>query len=377
VNPLPTYNFKEVNLSLKKDPRGVFAWQQLLPLSESTPPVSLGEGNTPLLPVTRIRQVRGAGEVFIKDESRNPTWSYKDRLVAAAITKAREMGAEVVCASSTGNHGAAAAAYAAAANIECVIFTLPTVPQAMKVLMQSYGAKVLAVENGPDRWGLMARAVQGWGWTPLSGFVDPPAGSNQFGIEGYKSIAYEIASELGRAPSAVIVPAAYGDGMVGIARGFDDLRQINMITNVPKIIATEPLGAYDDALENGFIPGRRVAGASHGSVAFSIASPIPTFQGYNTIVRTGGSACVVRDKETMTAQIDLAQSEGLYLEASSTTTVAALPSLVKRGIVNERDTVVLLGTSTGLKDTESTRKWLPDVPVIEPTLEDVARWLDS
>ncbi|MCW2639275.1 MAG: threonine synthase [Dactylosporangium sp.] len=259
VNPMPVYDTALVGPSWPAGPPdasrpGIFRYRDLLPVGAGTEPVSLDEGGTPLLRLSRVGSEVGLPELYLKDESRNPTWSYKDRLAAVGVTKAREVGAEVVVVSSTGNHGAATAAYAAAAGLRCVVLTLESVPLTMKVLMQSYGAHVVALRSGPDRWLLMREAIRAHGWVPLSGFVNPPAGSNPFGLDGYKTMAYEIVESLGRAPDVVVTPVAYGDGIAGMHRGFADLLTLARREGVYlEASAVVPLAALHTLTERGVV----------------------------------------------------------------------------------------------------------------------------
>ena len=366
VNPFPVYKLDGLSAQPDGSRPGVFAWQHLLPVRADASVVSLREGGTPLLPLPRTADRLGVNGLYLKDESRNPTWSYKDRLIAVAVTRAVQEGAETVVVASTGNHGASAAAYAAAAGLRCVVLTLESVPLTMKVLMQSYGADVVALRQAPDRWTLLREGVLRRGWVPLSGFVNPPAGSNPFGIDGYKTIAYEIVAESGQVPDVRVAPAAYGDGLTGILRGFDDLLALGVIDRLPRMVAAEPLGPYTDALANGFRPGATVP--ARPSAAFSIATPVATFQGYSAVTRSGGSAGAASEEEILTEQLRLAREEGVYLEASSVVPVAVLAKLRAAGVVTADESVVLLGTSTGLKDIGATAAQLPPVPVVEPTL---------
>jgi threonine synthase len=313
------------------------------------------------------------GELWVKDESRNPTWSYKDRLAAVGVTKAREDGAEVVVVSSTGNHGAAAAAYAAAAGVRCVVLTLESVPLTMKVLMQSYGAHVVALREPTDRWVLMREAVREHGWVPLSGFVSPPAGSNPFAVDGYKTMAYEIVETLGRAPDVVVAPVAYGDGITGLHRGFADLLALGRIAAVPRLVAAEVFGPYRRSLDTGS-PGSASVVPAGPSVAFSIATPVSSYQGWHAVTESGGTAVAVPDDAgILQAQLALAAREGVYLEASAVLPVAAVPALRAEGAVGPDDVVVCIGTSTGLKDVGATAAVLPPVEVIQPSLSALER----
>lgn len=373
VNPFPTYDLAGGLFKRQPDLPGLFGWRELLPLDPTTPPVSLGEGNTPLVPADRTGDRIGIPQLLVKDESRNPTWSYKDRLIAVAVSRAKAEGVSRLAVASTGNHGAAAAAYAAAAGIECIVLTLESVPLTMKTLMQSYGARVVALRSGPERWALLRHGVQERGWVPLSGFLDPPAGSNPFGIDGYKTIAYEIVEDLGRAPDVVAVPTSYGDGLAGILRGFEDLVTLGVTESLPRFVAAEPFGPYGHALATSFVPGELVPAGR--TVAFSIGSPVATFQGYDALRRAGGSGVTTAEDRIIPAQLALAAEQGLYLEASSITSLVAVEELATRGEIGTTDTVVLIGTSTGLKDIGATAGALSPVPVIEPTLTDLDKAL--
>ena len=379
VNPMPVYDLSVPGLfrAGASAGRGIFRHRALLPLRTDGAEISLGEGDTPVVPLRTIGARLGLDELYLKDESRNPTWSYKDRLAAVGISQAVDAAAGTVVVSSTGNHGAAVAAYAAAAGLRCIALTLESVPLTMKVLMQSYGAQVVALRRPTDRWVVMAQGVRERGWVPLSGFVSPPAGSNPFAVDGYKTMAYELVEQLGRAPDVVITPVAYGDGIAGLHRGFDDLRQVGMIERQPRLIAAEVFGAYSAALA-GTGPGGPSEQPTAPSAAFSIATPHASFQGYQAIDVTGGAAVAVADdRAILAAQADLARSEGLYLEASSVIPVAGLPELVRRGVIAPDDLVVCIGTSTGLKDIGATAGTLGPVPVIEPTLASLEQALQA
>jgi threonine synthase len=376
VNLAPVYDIAPGPLPVDPGQPGLFRYRELLPLADSDPVVSLGEGDSPLLPLHRIGGQLGLDGLWVKDESRSPTWSYKDRLAAVAVSKARASGADTAVVSTTGNHGAAVAAYCAAAGIRCVALTLTSVPATMRTLMQVYGAQVVAYREPVHRWTVMAAAVAERGWVPMSGFVSPPIGSNPFGIDGYKTIAYEIVGQLGTAPDVVVVPTAYADGLSGITRGFADLHRLGIIAHSPRMVAAEPFGPYGAALADG----GDVAGPVpvRPSVAFSIATPVGTYQGLDAVRSTGGAAVTTGDDDAIMAmQTRLARIEGLYLEASSVVPLLAAERLRGTGAVRDGETVVVIGTSTGLKDVGATAARLPEPPVAEPSLADLHRALDQ
>jgi threonine synthase len=207
----------------------------------------------------------GVPRLLVKDESRNPTWSFKDRLAAAAVSMARQFGAGVIGCSSSGNAGAAGAA------------------GAMMTQMQAYGAMVVATRDKGDRWTLLRRAVEQLGWYPTTPYFGPPAGSNAYGVEGYKTIAYEIAEQLGwQAPAWCALPVAYGDALAGVWRGFEDLARLGLIATLPRMIASEIYGSLAEALRTdaASVP---VVTADHPSLAASIATVQSTCQALHTL----------------------------------------------------------------------------------------------
>jgi threonine synthase len=340
-------------------PRGLWRFGALLPVTD-TRAVSLGEGATPLLHLRRLGGRLGLPRLYAKDESRNPTWSYKDRLCAVAVTHALQTGARVITIASTGNHGASTAAYAASAGLPCVIFTLASVPDTMKTLMQAYGAAVVACPTPESRWALMRQGVERHGWYPTGGFLLPPIGSNPWGIEGYKTIAYEIAEDLGwTAPDVVVVPSAYSDGLFGVWKGWRELHTLGLVKTQPRMIAAEVFGPLAHALEHDReLPDRVPAGTS---VAFSIASPYGTYQGLTALKESRGAGVPITDEGIFEAQRALAREEGIFAEPSSAAALAAVLQLGARRQLDPDQTIVVVLTSTGLKDAAASRAWLPPV----------------
>lgn len=251
--------------------RSLWDFHALLPVDAATVPVTLGEGNTPLLPIPVPH-----GTLLLKDESRNATWSHKDRAMTTAVTVAKAMGFRTVVGASTGNAGAALAAYAARAGLRCIMFTGADVPRTMQTLMASYGALLCLVEGGPNRRALASIGIERYGWFPGTNVTDPPAGSNPYGTEGYTTIAYEIARDLGDAPAAVVVPTSYGDNLSGIWRGFRRMQEAGIITRLPRMIVAEPANAapYTAALTR---DGLRTVSATP-TAAFSIGGSTASHQ---------------------------------------------------------------------------------------------------
>jgi threonine synthase len=332
---------------------GLWRYGDLLPVQPEMA-VSLGEGNSPLHRLERIGANLGIAGLFAKDETRNPTWSFKDRLACMAVSAARGFAAQVIVSSSSGNAGAAAAAYAARAGLPCVVFTFKSAAGPMVTQMRAYGAAVVAVETKEDRWTLMEHAVRQFGWFPTSPFFGPVVGSNPYGIEGYKTLAYEIAEALQwQVPDWCVLPVCYGDALVGIWRGFSDMMALGWTDRMPRMVAAEVSGSLTAAL------GERVDAPpdirrNQSSIAGSIGATRGTFQALEILRRSGGTAVTVDDDALTRWQQELAASEGLYVEPSTAAAPAAVEQLVASGQISSSDRVVCLLTASGLKDPAAT-----------------------
>lgn len=327
--------------------------------------VSLGEGLTPLIDM----QTLGLGPLWLKDESRNPTWSFKDRLASAAITMAVKLGAKVIASSSSGNAGAATAAYAARAGLPCVVLTYNAAAGPMLTQMRAYGAMVLTVPTSADRWRVLSEAVERFGWYPTTVYFGPATGSNPMGIEGYKTIAYEIAEAIDwQVPDWCAVPACYGDSLYGMWKGFQDLVDLGWTDRVPRLLAAEVSGSLTQAMHDGddLPPLRTLA---QPSIATSIAAPQATYQGIAALRATDGVSVHVSDAQIVEWQARLARRGGLYGEPSAVATLPAIARLRAEGVIGPHETVVSLHTATGLKDNAATEKTLTPVPRIEPTVD--------
>jgi len=343
---------------------GLWRWAGALPVAAQYA-VSLGEGSTPLLALPTLGAHYGLPWLYGKNETLNPTWSHKDRLCALAVAAARAVGADTVAAASTGNHGAALAAYAARAGLRCVIFTLTTVPETMKTLMLSYGAEVVAVPQSAQRYPLLAEGVERHGWFAGSNGVTPPVGSTPYGVDGYKTLAYELYEQLGGAiPDVVIFPVMYADCLSGAYRGFVDLRDAGLADRVPRLIGAEIFTALGEALRHaahgedrlGPVPVRQTA-------AFSISGAFTTWQAVHAVRASDGQSVTVAEEDMLATQRRIAATEGLFVEPSSAVGVAAAGLLARAKLVSPQETVVCVLTASGLKDPVAARIGLPEVAV--------------
>jgi threonine synthase len=337
--------------------RGLWRYGDLLPV-DAADAVSLGEGGTPLLAVPSL----GVERLFIKDETRQPTGSFKDRLACVGVSAARTVGARVIVSSSSGNAGAAAAAYAARAGLPCVVFTFQGASAPLVAQMRALGAMVVFAEHKDDRFSLVQEAVRRFGWFATSPFADPVTGSNPLGIEGYKTLAYEIAEDMAwDVPDWCVLPVCYGDALAAIRRGFEDMVALGWTTRVPRLVAAEVSGSLGAALASGDdrLPAMRLNSAT---IATSIGASRGTFQALDALRATGGRAVTVDDAAMLHWQDVLARREGLWVEPSSAAALAAVAALAAHGIIRRDDRVVALMTAGGVKDPGPGRGAVPVVP---------------
>lgn len=373
-NLTPVYDYRKIPESvfagrLPEGDYSLWRYHPLLPVGRDAA-VSLGEGGTPLLRIRRVGEDLGCPALWLKDESRNPTGSFKDRFCAVAVSKAARAGARSVAVASTGNQGVSLAAYAAAAGLGCVVLTLETLPEPLRVAMEIMGAHVVAVPTPADRWKVLREGVEREGWFPVSNYLSPPAGSNYYGIEGYKTIAYEIWEQLGRkAPRAVAVPTCYGDGLYGIWKGFCELKTMGLIEEPPRMIAAEISGWLTRSLGEG----KPWEGESvvRSSAAFNLLTSRSTWQALAALRESRGEAVHVGEEAILSMQQALARREGIYGEASGVAALAALGDLAGKGQAREAGEVVAVLTSGGMKDPATTARTLPPLRRAEPTLKAV------
>ena len=347
---------------------GLWRYAEYLPVARADA-VSLGEGATPLHHLARAGGSVGLAALYGKDESRNPTWSFKDRLASVAISAAKARGAKVIVSSSSGNAGGAAAAYAAKAGLPCVVFTFKGAAGPMVTQMRAYGAMVLGVEDKAERWTLMQQAVRRYGWFPTSPFFSPAVGSNPFGIEGYKTIAYEIAEQMDwQVPDWCVLPVCYGDALYGMWKGFEDMVSFGWTDRMPRMVAAEIYGSVKAAIqdETDALPEMP---KTHDTVAISIGATRSTFQALEVVRGSGGAAITIANADMQRWQNDLARFEGIYAEASSVAPLAAVEQLRRGGRIRDSDSVVALFTASGLKDPAVTVRSQGDLPIVSGGFE--------
>ena len=364
--------------ALRRGPvvKSMWDYRSVLPIDDPNI-VTLGEGGTPLLAVPRLGAKLGIPNLWVKDESRNPTGSFKDRLGAGAVSAAKQFGRTVVVGSSSGNAGAAVGAMAARAGITCVMFTTQKFPQAMKTQMGVYGTYLVAAPTTQDRWTLMEAGVDRLGWFPTTVYTTPYFGSNAYGIEGYKTIGYEIIDQSDEIPDHIIFPVGAGDAFSGAYKGISEYARAGIIDRVPTMHAAEVFGPLEAALSSGSDVVEAVDTHGAATVAISVGSNLSTYQALDVLLKTGGVARSANNRQMMDAQRDLAELEGIWVETSSALSIAALPAMIESGAIDPDSRIVAVLTSSGLKDPDTTAARLPEIPLADVAFESALSILAS
>ncbi len=325
---------------------------------------TLGEGATPLVRAEKLAARLGVRSLLVKDESRNPTWSFKDRAAAIAVARATEAGSPGVVVASTGNAAAATSAYAAAADLPAVVLFAVDVDPVMNGFVHSYGASIVATATKSERWILMRRCVDDFGFYPNSNYADPPVGNDPFAIDGYKAVAFEMWDQMGyKTPAAVVTPVGYGDSLFAIYKAFDELSKLGL-SETPRLIAGEIYGSLSRAIASG---GERPVKADRPgtTVALSIATTQSTYQALQAIIRSEGVVHEVSDSEVLEAQKLLVDTEGLFVEAASAAGIAAFLREHREGGLDPNGDYVFVNTSSGMKSINATGSMEVEPPLIE------------
>lgn len=309
--------------------------------------VSLGEGGTSCLSFPSLADEVKAKTVYIKNEGQNPSGSHKDRVSCLTVTRAADAGYDRIVAASSGNGGASLALYAAAAGLRCCIVSTPSLSPIFRQAIAMTGAELLTVEDSLERWSLIAGMARNEGWFPATNYLNPPVGSNHFGLPGLATIAFELFEELqGETLDAVLVPTSRGDLIWGLYVGFSQLKRLGHVRRLPRLYAVEPYPRIQRVLV-----GEAVTGLFPGATAMtSIGGSTVTYQAVQAIRASGGGAVVVDEQSVVRDQTRLAR-HGCYAELSSAASLTGFEKLIAEGKLSSGETAVLIATSNGYKDT--------------------------
>lgn len=351
--------------SLGRGPKGMWRYRDLLPF-RGDQPVDIGAGFTPLIRADNLARSLGLGEVYIKNDSVNPTWSFKDRVVSVAISQAREFGFTVAGCASTGNLAASVAAHAARAGMPGYVL-IPADLERGKVLNAAiYGSNLIAVRgNYDDVNRLCVEIADRYGWAFVNINLRP------YYSEGSKTLAFETVEQLGwRVPDHVVVPIAGGALLTKIQKGFEEFHRLGLVDRLAcRVHGAQPAGCSPvvQAFEAGSDVVRPVKPDTIVR-SLAIGNPADGIFALDTIRRTGGRAVAISDEEVVEGIQLLARTEGIFTETAGGVTIGVLKRLAEAGAFGRGETVVAYITGNGLKTLEAVEDLTPEPVVIEPSL---------
>lgn len=322
--------------------RGMTRYAEWLPYSTW---VSLGEGATSCVSFPKLAAEVGVHRVLIKNEGQNPSGSHKDRVSCLTVTRALDVGARRIVAASSGNGGASLALYAAAAGLDCSIVVTAALSPIHRRAIEQTGAEMLSVEDSLERWKLLGELAREAGCFPATNYLNPPVGSNHFGVDGLKTVAHELIEDNGGDLDAVLVPTSRGDLVWGLCEGFRQMVMVGRISRLPRLFVVEPFPRLSKVLE-GFAPNGSFPGKTS---LFSIGGSTVTYQAVEAVRSSKGGAVVVEDEAVVRDAARLAR-HGCYAELSAAATLTGLKALLRVGTIGTDETVALIATSNGYKD---------------------------
>lgn len=341
-------------------------FNRYLPLPEGVNPVTLLEGDTPLVEADNLRkEIKAPCKIFLKFEGTNPTGSFKDRGMTVAITKAVLDGAKAVICASTGNTSASAAAYAAKAGLEAFVI-LPKGKIAIGKLAQAliYGAKVVEIDGNFDDALRIVREIGEKTKVVIVNSINP------FRIEGQKTASFEIVETLGKAPTHHSLPVGNAGNITAYWKGYKEWSAINH-TELPKMLGFQAEGAAP------IVFGKIVEHPETVATAIRIGNPASWKQAVQALDQSNGQINTVSDSEILAAQRLIASTEGIFCEPASASSVAGVKNLASRNYFNEKDTVVCTLTGNGLKDPDIASRDIPPPLAARPILSEVMRLIQN
>jgi len=377
----PQYDYDLVGSTLTwevvgRRPRSIWRWRELLPIEDGRCIVSLGEGDTPLVPSIRVGPALGIN-LSLMNDGMNPTGSLKDRSMAVVTSKAVERGYRVIACDSSGNKAASLSAYAARAGLVSLVFCPNTTPSQKLLQIIAYGGRLVIVDTDRDGVArlyseLMQRRHTEWYDSGVS---------NPFRYEGKKTYAYEIAEAFaGRAPDWILHPAAGSMSIVKNWKGFGELESLGLVHDKPHLVAVQPhncapiVAAYQNE-------SRIVSPVEHRpTMAGGLSMPNPGDLGDLTlqVIRESGGAAVAVTEEEIRWGMQALWEEGIFSEPTGAVTIPALRRLVEQGTIHSGDTVVCIVTGTGFKDLHRLAEMVsvpPPIPATRSALEEASQRL--
>ncbi len=331
--------------SLQRHEKSLWRWRELLPLPKDAEPVSLGEGGTPLL---KSNKIGGDVDLWIKDESVNPTQSFKARGMSVAVSMAKYLGAKKLAVPSAGNAGGAMAAYAARAGLEAHVFMPRDTPRANVIECRELGAHVTLIDGLITDCGAeIAKRKEKEGWFDVSTLKEP------YRIEGKKTLGYEIAEQLDwKLPDVILYPTGGGTGLIGMWKAFDEMEKLGWIDNKrPRMFSVQASGCAP--IVRAFEAGEKFAAefqnAQTTASGLRVPKAIGDFLMLDILRKSKGGAIAVDDDEMIRAVREVGSKEGLFVAPEGAACFVALKKLRASGKINSGESVVIFNTGSGIK----------------------------
>jgi threonine synthase len=350
---LVRYDLEQAARSLTKEAlsarrRDLWRYREVLPVETDDEIVSLGEGGTPLLWARRLGGQLGLEALYIKDESQNPTQSFKARGMSVAVSMARKLGVRKLAVPSAGNAAGALAAYAARAALEAFIFMPADTPRANIVECEQTGAQVTLVDGLITDCGAeVARRKEDEGWFDVSTLKEP------YRVEGKKTLGYELAEQLNwELPDVIIYPTGGGTGLIGMWKAFAEMEQLGWIgSRRPRMVTVQAAGCAP--IVRAFESGARFADAFQNAATVAAGLRVPRAVGDFLILdclrASGGAAIAVEDIDLLAAVGEIGAAEGIFCAPEGAACLPALRQMIRTGAVRATDRVVLFNTGAGVK----------------------------
>lgn len=354
----------------------MWRYRALLPLAESDPTPPLAVGMTPLYASPRLAKLAGVAGVLLKDDSRQPTGSFKDRASALAVALAMKAGAKAVTTASTGNAAAALAGMAASVGMPCVIFVPASAPKAKITQLLAFGARVVLVRGSYDQaFDLCLAASERTGWYNRNTAFNP------FMTEGKKTVAFEIWEQCGRTVPDVVA-VSVGDGCIigALGKGFRELRAMGLIDRLPRLVGVQAEGSdyMTRAFESGADP-LTMGPITASTVADSLSAGLPRdrLKAMLAARESGGVFLRVSDAEILAAIPELAAHSGVFAEPAAAAAWAGLRRAARQGIVRPEETACVLVTGTGLKDVDAAARGCAEAGLAAMEIDPAPAALDA
>lgn len=369
------YNLDSIELdrtSLKKRPTTLWRYSELLPVEDKAKIVDIGAGFTILHDCKRLAEKLRLRKLYVKDDTVNPTGSFKDRPATVAVSKALELGFKAVGCASTGNLAAATAAHAAKAGVPCYVF-VPSDIEVNKILQAAtYGANIIAVKGTYDEANrLAAQAADEYDWALVNINV------RSYYVEGSKTLAFETCEQLGwKAPDNIVIPMGSGALLCAVSRGLKQFRDLGLIDELKtRIIGAQPQGCSPivSAFKSNSDDVIPVETPKTIAKSLAIGDPGDGIYALKIMRESGGVAEYATDEEIIDGIKLLAKNEGIFAEPAGGVTIAVLKKLLESGQISRDEEVVCCVTGSGFKSADTLLKNVPNPVEIEPSIEELKK----